>query len=213
MRARLVVFVMLFVALASIASGQMDADPGIIKPDSQFHFIDVALDGLEEGVYGFGRFLRVVDDEVVAEKIMSNAAERKAELNYLEDKGRVNGSDYDRVREQYRDKLEHYRNYTRPKLNLSYSIDGFDITITVENNWTKEIGYVTGGVKMENLDTGETRDYEPPTPYPLDLKPGETKTVSATIPKDKEGTWKVHVDIDSWNGRNLIEETYKVEVG
>lgn len=213
MRARLVVFVMLFVALITSVSGEMDADPGTIKPDSQFHFIDVAFDDLEEQVYGFGRFLRVVGDEAVAEQIMNNAEERKAELNYLEDKGRINSSDYNRVREQYREKIEHYKNYTRPKLNISYSIDGFDITITVKNNWTKEIGYVTGGAKMKNLDTGETKNYEPPTPYPLNLKPGETKKISETIPKDKEGTWKVRVDIDSWDGRNLIEETYNVDVG
>jgi len=185
--------------------------PGI-TPDHPLYFLDQFWDGFSLNFYKILRALRIVSDDTVANQMLQILAERKAELRYLEEKGRMGSREYEELKRLCDEWEKEYEEYTKPKLNVTYIISGYDVTLTVKNVWDREITYVTGGVEAKNIDTRKEIELKSPVPYPLNLKPGEEKVYSFTIPQEYAGYWVIEVEIETWDGYKLIEAEYQVQI-
>jgi len=185
--------------------------PGMITPESPLYFLDTLLDDLSLKFWSLMQALRLADDEKVAQEMIKVIAERKAELKELEDKGRIHTRLYENLKERIQERIKEYNEYTKPKLSVEYSINGYEVTVILKNVWDREIGYITGGIKAKS-DSGKEISYESPIPYPLNLKPGEEKAFTATIPSEYAGNWTVTVHIQTWDGHRLIKETFEVTI-
>ncbi len=197
-------------ALALSEENIPSVDPGV-TPDSSFYFLDTFFDNLRLKFWEIMQALRLTDDDKVAKEMLRIIAERKAELKYLEDRGRVQTKLTERLKNAIEKWIQEYEEYTKPKLNVSYTVEGYDITVKLKNVWDREITYVTGGIKGES-DGGKKIDYQSPIPYPLNLKPGEVKVFKARIPAEYAGNWTVLVHIKTWDGKRLVKQEFKVSI-
>jgi|GEM_PF-3777459 hypothetical protein len=197
-------------ALALSEENIPSVDPGI-TPDSSFYFLDTFFDNLRLKFWEIMQALRLADDDKVAKEMLMIVAERKAELKYLEDRGRVQTKLTERLKNAIEKWIREYEEYTKPKLNVSYTVEGYDITVKLKNVWDREITYVTGGIKGESGD-GKKIDYRSPIPYPLNLKPGEVKVFKARIPSEYAGNWTVLVHIKTWDGKRLVKQEFRVSI-
>ncbi|MBO8183164.1 MAG: hypothetical protein H0Z28_10290 [Archaeoglobus sp.] len=197
-------------ALALSEENIPSVDPGI-TPDSSFYFLDTLFDNLRLKFWELMQALRLADDDKVAKEMLNIIAERKAELRYLDAKGRLQSKLGEKLQQTIERWIHEYEDYTRPKLNVSYIVEGYDITVKLKNVWDREITYVTGGIKGES-DDGKKIDYQSPIPYPLNLKPGEVKVFEARIPSEYAGNWTVLVHIKTWDGKRLVKQEFRVSI-
>jgi len=185
-------------------------DPGIATGDALYS-LDLLFDDLSLKFWEVMQALRVVDDDKVAKEMLKVIAERKAELKYLEDKGRINTREYLKLKERLQERIRSYEECTKPKLSITYTIEGYDVSVVIKNIWDREITYVTGGIRGES-DSGKKIDYQSPIPYPLNLKPGEERLFSIRIPEEYAGNWTITIHIVNWDGKRLIKETFNVTI-
>lgn len=187
------------------------ADTGFLTPDHSLYFLDELWDNIHLKLLEIGRALRIVSDDKVAEFLKQLELERLAELQYLEEKGRQNTTLYERVRKQMEERHRHYQEYIKPKLSVNYTIDDYEVTLEVTNVWDREITYVTGGFTAKNYENGREESYTSPIPYPLNLKPGQSRVYSLDL-TGYDGTWFVHVEIFTWDGHKLVDSDYEITV-
>jgi len=127
-------------------------DPGI-APGDALYSLDLLFDDLSLKFWEVMQALRVVDDDKVAKEMLKVIAERKAELKYLEDKGRINTREYLKLKERLQERIRSYEECTKPKHSITYTIEGYDVSVVIKNIWDREITYVTGGIRGES-DSG-----------------------------------------------------------
>lgn len=187
-------------------------DPGLIKPDHPLYFLDDLFDELNIKFHEVLRALRIISDDSFSKLLLDIAAERKAELNYLDQKGRTETKIYKNVNESMHKWLYRYDEYTKPKLEISYEIDGYEVNLLVKNIWDRKIDYVTGGYEARNVETGKTVSMKSPLAYPLNLNKGEERAYKITIPAEYAGTWIVSVEVYTWDGQKLIKDSFEVKI-
>lgn len=186
-----------------------DVDAGI-KPDEPLYFLDVWMEELKLRIMEMLRAVRLISHEKIAEEKLKILAERKAEMEYLKERHKEQA--YERLRNTFEEMKQKYEEFVKPKLSVEYTIGDGYATITLKNEWNKKIGYVTGGAELKNLDTGESYSYKTPIPFPLNLKPGEEKTFTFNLKDYSSGYWVIDVEVYTWYGYQLIDETYEVQI-
>ena len=194
-----------------------DVDPGI-EPGHPLYWLDIIADELKVKCYECLRFLRLVSDDTVADVYLDILAERKAECKWLEERYNLTHDEkclklLKKVRKEYRHKMQLYDTYVKNKLEIRYTIKDGILTITVKNVWDRDIGYVTGHIKVVNLDTGEKTEYNSHIPFPLNLKPGESKTYTYDISElGYTGRYWIRLEIYEWTGMKLYKGEFEVSL-
>lgn len=185
---------------------------GILTPDHPLYFLDNIFDELTIKFYEAMRALRLISDEDFSKRLLDVVAERKAELSYLEQKGQIETKMYQAVNRSMHEWLNRYSEYVKPKLEVSYDVEGCIITLVVKNVWDREIGYVTGGYEVRNIETGKTISMKSPLAYPLNLRPGKERVYRITIPPEYAGTWIVNVEVYTRDGQKLIRGNFELSI-
>lgn len=200
------------VVILILLGATLNGNPGFLMPDHPLYFLDNFFDELNIKFHEVLRTLRIISDEDFSKLLLNVVAERRSELNYLEQKGRINTRIYFAVNKSMQEWFNRYEQYTKPKLEMSYVVEGYEITLVVKNIWDREISYVTGGFEARNIETGKTISMKSPFAYPLNLKSGEERIYRIVIPPEYAGNWVVSVEIYTWDGQKLIKDSFRIMI-